>query len=278
MSTTQATGHRSGARGSTASGPTARTVARVTTIVVLVFALATFVGFVIRDGGAVLFTVLMAWFASIAMEPAVARLSRRMRRGAATGLVMGCHRDRRRRVRPGLRQPARRPGGGPAQGGPRRDEEPARLGQPALRHHLHAQVAAVPGEPLLGRPRPLRRAAARRRARRGGHAARRGVLDVQHRPAHLLPLRGRPAAAALDRASASGQGPGGLPHGVADHDREDRRLRRGPGHARGDQRHRHRGRLPRHRDAVLARPCACGPGSSPSSCRRSAPTWRSCCR
>jgi predicted PurR-regulated permease PerM len=31
----------------------------------------------------------MAWFASIAMEPAVARLSRRMRRGAATGLVMG---------------------------------------------------------------------------------------------------------------------------------------------------------------------------------------------
>jgi hypothetical protein len=33
-------------------------------------------------------TVLMAWFASIAMEPAVARLSRHMRRGAATGLVM----------------------------------------------------------------------------------------------------------------------------------------------------------------------------------------------
>ena len=35
-----------------------------------------------------LFTLLMAWFASIAMEPAVGRLSRRMRRGAATGLVM----------------------------------------------------------------------------------------------------------------------------------------------------------------------------------------------
>ncbi len=88
MSTIDATGDRSGTRGPSASGPTARTVARVTTIVVLVFALATFVGFVIRDGGAVLFTVLMAWFASIAMEPAVARLSRRMRRGAATGLVM----------------------------------------------------------------------------------------------------------------------------------------------------------------------------------------------
>jgi predicted PurR-regulated permease PerM len=67
----------------------ARSVALVTAVVVGVLALATFVGFVIRDGGAVLFTVLMSWFASIAMEPAVARLSRRMRRGAATALVMG---------------------------------------------------------------------------------------------------------------------------------------------------------------------------------------------
>ncbi len=86
MSTTQPAANDASSR--TASAPSARTVARVTTIVVLVFALATFVGFVLRDGGAVLFTVLMAWFASIAMEPAVARLSKRMRRGAATGLVM----------------------------------------------------------------------------------------------------------------------------------------------------------------------------------------------
>lgn len=68
--------------------PTPRAVAKVTVVVVAVLALATFVGFVMRDGGAVLFTVLMAWFASIAMEPAVSRLSRHMPRGAATGIVM----------------------------------------------------------------------------------------------------------------------------------------------------------------------------------------------
>lgn len=68
--------------------PTPRSVAKLTAVVVCVLAAATFVGFVIRDGGAVLFTVFMAWFAAIAMEPAVARLSRTMRRGAATGLVM----------------------------------------------------------------------------------------------------------------------------------------------------------------------------------------------
>ncbi len=44
--------------------------------------------FIIGDGGAVIFTVLMSWFASIAMEPAVAPLSRHMKRGLATGLVM----------------------------------------------------------------------------------------------------------------------------------------------------------------------------------------------
>lgn len=66
-----------------------RSVAVATAVVVGVLTVATFVGFVLRDGGAVLFAVLMSWFASIAMEPAVARLSRRMRRGAATALVMG---------------------------------------------------------------------------------------------------------------------------------------------------------------------------------------------
>lgn len=73
---------------STTPRVSARAVARITAVVVAIFALATFLGFVIRDGGAVLFTVLMAWFASIAMEPLVARLARHMRRGAATGLVM----------------------------------------------------------------------------------------------------------------------------------------------------------------------------------------------
>jgi predicted PurR-regulated permease PerM len=66
-----------------------RSVAVATAVVVGVLTVATFVGFVLRDGGAVLFSVLMSWFASIAMEPAVARLSRRMRRGAATAVVMG---------------------------------------------------------------------------------------------------------------------------------------------------------------------------------------------
>lgn len=47
-----------------------------------------FIDFVIDDGGGVIFTVLMAWFFALAMAPAVDRLSRRMRRGLATILVM----------------------------------------------------------------------------------------------------------------------------------------------------------------------------------------------
>ena len=47
-----------------------------------------FINFLIDDGGAVIFTVLMAWFFALAMAPAVDRLSRRMRRGVATILVM----------------------------------------------------------------------------------------------------------------------------------------------------------------------------------------------
>ena len=44
--------------------------------------------FVLADGGSVIFTLVMAWFLSLAMEPAVAKLSTRMRRSVATGLVM----------------------------------------------------------------------------------------------------------------------------------------------------------------------------------------------
>jgi predicted PurR-regulated permease PerM len=47
-----------------------------------------FIAFVIEDGGGVIFTVLMAWFFALAMAPAVDRLSRHMRRGVATILVM----------------------------------------------------------------------------------------------------------------------------------------------------------------------------------------------
>ena len=65
-----------------------RNIARTTAAVLGVFAVAAFLVFVLRDGGSIVFTVLMAWFVSIAMEPAVGRLARHMRRGAATGLVM----------------------------------------------------------------------------------------------------------------------------------------------------------------------------------------------
>jgi predicted PurR-regulated permease PerM len=44
--------------------------------------------FVLHDGGSIIFQVVMAWLASIAMEPAVSRLARHMKRGLATGLVM----------------------------------------------------------------------------------------------------------------------------------------------------------------------------------------------
>lgn len=44
--------------------------------------------FVLEDGGPVIFTVLMSWFFALAIAPAVDLLSRRMRRGLATILVM----------------------------------------------------------------------------------------------------------------------------------------------------------------------------------------------
>jgi predicted PurR-regulated permease PerM len=65
-----------------------RNIWHVGWVVLALLAIASFVGFVIGDGGAVFFTVLMSWFASVAMEPAVRPLSRHMKRGLATGLVM----------------------------------------------------------------------------------------------------------------------------------------------------------------------------------------------
>ena len=61
---------------------------RVGFVVIALVAVALVLRFVIADGGSVIFTLLMAWFAALAMEPAVRRMSRRMRRGAATGLLM----------------------------------------------------------------------------------------------------------------------------------------------------------------------------------------------
>lgn len=65
-----------------------RNIWQIGWVILALLAIASFVGFVIGDGGAVFFTVLMSWFASVAMEPAVRPLSRHMKRGLATALVM----------------------------------------------------------------------------------------------------------------------------------------------------------------------------------------------
>lgn len=57
-------------------------------VVVAVVALAALAKWILADGGGVIFTLTLAFLGSIAMEPAVARLSTSMKRGAATGLVM----------------------------------------------------------------------------------------------------------------------------------------------------------------------------------------------
>lgn len=62
---------------------------RVSLVILAAIALGLMLQFIIRDGGSVIFTVLMSWFAAIAMAPAVDRLSRHMKRGVATILVMG---------------------------------------------------------------------------------------------------------------------------------------------------------------------------------------------
>lgn len=61
---------------------------RVGWVVIALLAITLMLNFVIDDGGSVIFTVLMGWFASIAMEPAVKRLANHMRRGFATIIVL----------------------------------------------------------------------------------------------------------------------------------------------------------------------------------------------
>jgi len=61
---------------------------RRTWIVVWVIAIALTVVFVFYNGGGVIYYIVMAWFAALAMEPAVGKLSTRMPRSRATGLVM----------------------------------------------------------------------------------------------------------------------------------------------------------------------------------------------
>jgi predicted PurR-regulated permease PerM len=65
-----------------------RSVWRAGGVVIVLILLYSFGSFVLHDGGSLVFQVIMAWLASIAMEPAVSRLARHMRRGLATALVM----------------------------------------------------------------------------------------------------------------------------------------------------------------------------------------------
>lgn len=65
-----------------------RNVWRTGVVVLAVIALGALVMFILEDGGSVLFTILMAWFAALAMAPLVQRLSQHMPRGVATLLTM----------------------------------------------------------------------------------------------------------------------------------------------------------------------------------------------
>jgi predicted PurR-regulated permease PerM len=65
-----------------------RNIWRVGFIALAIVAIGLLISFLVEDGGGVFFIILMAWFASIAMEPAVSRLARRMKRGFATAIVM----------------------------------------------------------------------------------------------------------------------------------------------------------------------------------------------
>ncbi|MDQ5973586.1 MAG: hypothetical protein QG661_795 [Actinomycetota bacterium] len=61
---------------------------RIGLVLLGVIALGLVLKFIIDDGGSVIFTVLMSWFAAIAMAPVVDRMARRMPRGVATLIVM----------------------------------------------------------------------------------------------------------------------------------------------------------------------------------------------
>lgn len=65
-----------------------RNVWRTGFILLGVIAIGLLANFLIEDGGGVFFIILMSWFASLAMEPAVGRLAQHMKRGLATGIVM----------------------------------------------------------------------------------------------------------------------------------------------------------------------------------------------
>ena len=61
---------------------------RVTWVVVGAAACVALLRFVFEDGGSMIFTVLISWFVAMAMEPAVSRLAKHMKRGLATLITM----------------------------------------------------------------------------------------------------------------------------------------------------------------------------------------------
>lgn len=65
-----------------------RSVWRATWVVIGALALVAAIGFVSRSAGSAIFTILMAFFLAVAMEPAVNRLAKHMRRGLATAVVV----------------------------------------------------------------------------------------------------------------------------------------------------------------------------------------------
>jgi len=61
---------------------------RVGLVILAIIGLALFIKFLLEDGGGVLFVILMGWLAALAMAPLVERMSRVMKRGLATIIVM----------------------------------------------------------------------------------------------------------------------------------------------------------------------------------------------
>lgn len=61
---------------------------RIGLVVIALIVLFALVRFILTQGGSLLFIIVMAWFASLAIEPAVSRFARRMPRGVATGVVL----------------------------------------------------------------------------------------------------------------------------------------------------------------------------------------------
>ena len=66
-----------------------RTLWRIGFIALAIIAIGLLIQFLIEDGGGVIFIVLMAWFFALAIAPGVERLSRHMKRGLATLIMMG---------------------------------------------------------------------------------------------------------------------------------------------------------------------------------------------